>query len=147
MTTCELSNESFTIFLVNIILMNSSPQERDGIPQPPRGSPTIPEGIPHNLIALTPLFPPHSTTPRLAPLPTTAPVVVGRNERWAQIFVFINHRDFNRHHSQGRRPSKTLVKQNHLLLFLISSSPRGFVRQTTLFSWFCVLSHRAYGLR
>ena len=66
----ENSNESFTIFLVNIVLMNSSPQERDGIPQPPRGSPTIPEGIPHNLIALTPLFPPHSTTPRLVPLPS-----------------------------------------------------------------------------
>ena len=113
----ENSNESFTIFLVNIVLMNSSPQERDGIPQPPRGSPTIPEGIPHNLIALTPLFTQRRLT--LPPPPCICSdgiFVGGLNDRWTQIFVFRNHRDFNRHHSQGRRPSKTLVTQNHLLL-------------------------------
>ena len=85
---------------------------------PPRGSEMVshhtPPGYPtHPDCPDTSLHPPQPTL-RLTHLAFVQMAYL--NDRWTQIFVFRNHRDFNRHHSQGRRPSKTLVTQNHLLL-------------------------------
>ena len=92
---------------------DSTPRERDGIPLVEMVShhtewypPHTPPGYPtHPDCPDTSLRPPQPTL-RLTHLAFVQMAYL--NDRWTQIFVFRNHRDFNRHHSQGRHGPQKL---------------------------------------